>query len=477
MADLAAMLIERITALERRLKDLERREYTSGGASSSSLTVEEEDGAPSVSGVSKIQAPNGTLTNDGGGTVSLGYAPSAQGVTNGNSHDHAGGDGAQVDHGGLGGLADDDHTQYLLANGTRGLSADWDAGSHEIRAQTLEADVATGTAPLTIASTTVVTNLNADQLDGNHAAAFATAAQGVTNGDSHDHAGGDGAQIDHGGLGGLSDEDHPQYLSYPCQGRLTLESGAPISTTDQAAKTTLYFTPYKGNKISLYDGSAAWATLTFTELSITLAGLTASRPYDVFCYNNGGTATLELLAWTNATTRATALTTQNGVWVKSGATTRRYLGTIYINSSGGQTDDTITKRFVWNYYNRAQRYLYTGDSTSHTYNGAARKWNNSDTNNKLEFIAGLAENAVSITIKGAQYAGADGSYAIISPYLDGSEINAFYRIDNYNAYRISTALNFFQTEALGYHYMQAYELGNHASSTFAHFLLTINSWM
>ena len=41
-----------------------------------------------------------------------------------------------------------------------------DIGSYELRAQTLESDVSTGTAPLTIASTTVVTNLNADKLDG-----------------------------------------------------------------------------------------------------------------------------------------------------------------------------------------------------------------------------------------------------------------------------------------------------------------------
>jgi hypothetical protein len=40
-------------------------------------------------------------------------------VTNGDSHDHAGGDGAQIDHGGLAGLADDDHTAYLLATGLR----------------------------------------------------------------------------------------------------------------------------------------------------------------------------------------------------------------------------------------------------------------------------------------------------------------------------------------------------------------------
>jgi hypothetical protein len=39
-----------------------------------------------------------------------------EGVTNGDTHDHSGGDGGQVDHGGLNGLSDDDHTQYLLVN-------------------------------------------------------------------------------------------------------------------------------------------------------------------------------------------------------------------------------------------------------------------------------------------------------------------------------------------------------------------------
>lgn len=41
----------------------------------------------------------------------------------------------------------------------------------------------------------------------------ATAAQGVTNGDTHDHSGGDGAQIDHGSLGGRTDDDHSIYYN------------------------------------------------------------------------------------------------------------------------------------------------------------------------------------------------------------------------------------------------------------------------
>ena len=62
---------------------------------------------------------------------------------------------------------------FLLKDGTLGLTADWDAGSYEIRAQTFESDVATGTAPLVVASTTLISNLNADLLDGLEASAFA----------------------------------------------------------------------------------------------------------------------------------------------------------------------------------------------------------------------------------------------------------------------------------------------------------------
>ena len=48
----------------------------------------------------------------------------------------------------------------------QGASANIDIGSYELRAATLESDIATGTAPLTVASTTVVENLNAEKFSG-----------------------------------------------------------------------------------------------------------------------------------------------------------------------------------------------------------------------------------------------------------------------------------------------------------------------
>lgn len=57
-------------------------------------------------------------------------------------------------------------SEVLKKDGTVALTNNWDAGSFKITAETLGSDVVTGTAPLTVASTTKVTSLNADQVDG-----------------------------------------------------------------------------------------------------------------------------------------------------------------------------------------------------------------------------------------------------------------------------------------------------------------------
>lgn len=271
---------------------------------------------------------------------------------------------------------------------------------------------------------------------------------------------------DHGGQDGLADNDHAQYNYYPAQGRLTLETGVPVSTADQSAKATLYYTPFRGDKIALYDGSSAWALFTFTELSLSLAGLTASKPYDIFCYNNSGTPTLEALVWTNATTRATALTTQNGVLVKSGATTRRYLGTIYINSSGGQTDDKVTKRNVWNYYNRALRMVYVQNFSSHQYNGALRLWNNSETNNRIEYVNGVAEDARVFGLRASQASAASGNVMNSHLFQDGSTISMAVAVGHNSANAIIGGISVTTMPAVGMHYLNVYQDAVAAGSWF-----------
>lgn len=180
-------------------------------------------------------------------------------------------------------------------------------------------------------------------------------------------------------------------------GRLTLESGVPVSTNAQADKGTLYFTPYKGDQLGLYDG-AAWVIRTFAELSLSLAGYTASKPYDIWAYDNAGTVTLESTVWTNDTTRATALALQDGVYVKAGTTTRRYLGTIYITAAGAKTTDSAAFRWVWNHYNQEERSVAAYDSTaSWTYATAAWRQARASTANQIDFVIGVSGGVVDVS--------------------------------------------------------------------------------
>lgn len=182
-----------------------------------------------------------------------------------------------------------------------------------------------------------------------------------------------------------------------CDFRLTLTSATPVTTSDVTGATTIYCTPYKGKYIDLYDGVGTWARYASAEFSLALGTLTSGKPYDVFCYANAGVPTLEFLVWTNDTTRATALTLQDGVLVKTGATTRRYLGTFYTTSTT-QTEDSAAKRLLWNYYNRVDRQMFKSEATaSWTYTTNTYRQVNNSTANQLEFICGVAEDNVSVS--------------------------------------------------------------------------------
>jgi hypothetical protein len=195
-----------------------------------------------------------------------------------------------------------------------------------------------------------------------------------------------------------------------CEGRLTLTSGTAVTTADVTGATTVYFTPYKGDRVSVIDYHDTnfdhWITLSFSEISIALGTITSGLPYDVFCYNNSGTLALEKLAWTDGDTRATDLTLVNGVYVKTGDVTRRYLGTFYTTSTT-QTEDSESKRLLFNYYNRVPKTLYKTDTTtSWTYATATwRSWNASDTN-RVAVITGVNDQPISLKWEGFLSTGA-----------------------------------------------------------------------
>ncbi len=192
------------------------------------------------------------------------------------------------------------------------------------------------------------------------------------------------------------------------------------------ASTTLYFTPYKGNRIGLYSGST-WGIRSFSEISLALSTLTSGKNYDVFVYDNSGTPALELsAAWSDDTTRTDALTIQDGIRVKSSDATRRYVGTIRATASDS-TEDGRTKRFVLNYYNRFPEKLfacpaYNNNNAETTYSGGASSSfaaANSGVGNRIEFLSngedevtfGLVAQAYASSATGVQFGISDNGSA------------------------------------------------------------------
>ena len=149
-------------------------------------------------------------------------------------------------------------------------------------------------------------------------------------------------------------------------GRLTLTTGTPITTADVTAAGTLYWTPHgpAGGFVTLYDGSK-WHPMLLSELSIAgSAGYTTgNKMYDVFIDYNGGTPALATLAWTDDTTRATALTYQDGRYCLTGSLDWNYVGSIR-TLTAEETEDSYANRLVWNMYNRTPRELRLTDTGS-----------------------------------------------------------------------------------------------------------------
>lgn len=132
-------------------------------------------------------------------------------------------DMAVSDHGGLGGLTDDDHPQYLLSDGTRALAGDLSAGGFKVT------DLAPGTATGdAVRFEQAVKNGDAagGDLSGEYPSPTVAGLRGVSVSSTPPASGQvlsfDGTAwapstpmsgtSDHGGLDGLADDDHPQYL-------------------------------------------------------------------------------------------------------------------------------------------------------------------------------------------------------------------------------------------------------------------------
>ena len=218
------------------------------------------------------------------------------------------------------------------------------------------------------------------------------------------------------------------------QGRLTLVSGTPIMTSDQTAKTAIYYTPYLGDAIPLYDG-VDWFNYSFSELTLNLdtSNHLLDNLYDIFIWSNAGTISIGTgPAWNyNATVTMTIATpcvvTWNAhglnegdpiVFTTSGALpTGITAGTTYFvgRSPGTNSFNVSTSRANA----AAGTFVATSGSQSgtHTATVNVRQRGTGAGTTELQLKNGLWTNKNSITLKNGAGAGTSGIAANTALYV------------------------------------------------------------
>lgn len=223
------------------------------------------------------------------------------------------------------------------------------------------------------------------------------------------------------------------------QGYLTLVSGTPVITSDQASKTAVYYTPAVGDAVPIFNGMA-FLPYQFAELTLSLVSAhTASAIFDVFifldpsdgetvCIGTGpswttatagsgargtGAATTELTRLRGLHVNAVEITARNGSTTYTVAANKAtYVGSLFMDGSNGQITNHVAfgqsrKWGVWNAYNRKRIMLKAGDSTSSwNYGTNTRRASNGDSNNSLTVFAGLAEEPFDLSfVQNIQFSG------------------------------------------------------------------------
>ena len=164
--------------------------------------------------------------------------------------------------------------------------------------------------------------------------------------------------------------------------------GATVTGSGIPGGTTVVSIDADNQEVTL----SANATASDTTV-LVYSTLLADKNYDVFIYDNrastglGAEILIEFVPWTDGTTRSVALVQYDGVFVKTGDASKRYMGT-FRTTVAGESEDSKTKRFLWSFYNQKERMLYK-EPASFT-EAVATTWAQygGATANKVEFVTG-----------------------------------------------------------------------------------------
>ena len=181
-------------------------------------------------------------------------------------------------------------------------------------------------------------------------------------------------------------------------GRLVLQSGEPLGTVDRSG-STIYYTPFTSDVLSLFAPGFGWINHELSELSLVLPTIPNTN-YDLFAYWDGTQIVLTSLAWSSDSVRASALAIQDGRNVLAFDHTWRYLGTARVGA-GGTAVDSAVQRFVWNADNQRPRLVYRADDTEHTYGTSTWRYWNNDSDNQIQMVIG-EKSPIALSLYGDQ---------------------------------------------------------------------------
>jgi hypothetical protein len=228
-------------------------------------------------------------------------------------------------------------------------------------------------------------------------------------------------------------------------GRLTLTSGTPVMNSSVTAATTIYYAPYRSKYVPLNVGGVL-GLYAFTASATDSVGLSvslgsnwaANSNYDWFIYNDGGTIRLgsgpdwsagavagsntigastrgtgagstELQMYNGILTNKNAMTLRygNAATVSTAANTCTYVGTTRTGNAGQisftygfqASGGGAANLYVWNAYNQVLTSTSVTDQTSSwTYLSSTIRASNGSSNNRVNFITGLAQGGITASV-------------------------------------------------------------------------------
>lgn len=204
--------------------------------------------------------------------------------------------------------------------------------------------------------------------------------------------------------------------------RLTLTAGTPVTTADVAGQTRVYYTPYLGNTIPIYDGSALVA-IPFSEVSLLLDATSchenyhqAGKLFDFFVFTDASTVRLgSAPQWASSISGASVrgegegtseLELLDGLWVNKHPLILRYAASCsntrevparqatFVGTCGmsadGQADDSKLNRLVSNAYNKVERLMHQFEGTaSWVYSTATLRQTRASLANQLNVVVAI----------------------------------------------------------------------------------------